>query len=96
LVVYKLIIELGDNISHILILKGDYMNEEIERENREMNEVWDKAIYNARKAFRKTFDDAGYDAAFWTIVIISHSISSDFDGILETKTWDEIDSYGFD
>ena len=80
---------------HMLII-GDYMNEEIERENREMDEVWDKAIYNARKAFSKTFDDAGYDAAFWTIVIISHSISSDFEGILETKTWDELDSYGFE
>ena len=59
----------------------------------ELNKLWDKAIYNARRAFQKTFEDEGYDAAYWTIRIISHKISSNFDSILETKTWDEYGNY---
>lgn len=64
-----------------------------------MNEediIWDKAIYNARKAFKQTFTDEGYDAAYWTIKIISHSLSSDFNSFLETKIWHEYGSYGVD
>lgn len=71
-----------------------YDKEAIDEENKRMNEVWDRAIYNAQKAFKDTFSEEDYDAAFWTIVIISHSLSSEFDSILETKTWDELGSYG--
>ena len=68
------------------------MSEEVD-ELEEMNAIWDKAIYNARKAFEDTFTDEGYDAAYWTIKIISHSLASSFDAIMETKTWDEYGSY---
>jgi len=64
-----------------------------EIENRKENAVWDKAIYNARKAFEQTFEAEGYDAAYWTIKIISHSVSSDFKSFIETKTWDEYGNY---
>ena len=67
--------------------------EEIERENKELDELWNEAIYNARKAFEQTFEAEGYDAAYWIIKIISHSVSSDFKSILETKKWDEYGSY---
>ena len=67
--------------------------EEIEIEARELDALWDKAIYNARKAFEKTFSDENYDSAYWTIKIVSHSLTSDFDGILDTKTWDEYGRY---
>lgn len=68
--------------------------DEIEKENEHLNAVWDKAIYNAHKAFNDTFEEQGYDAAYWTIKIISHSVSSDFKSFLETKTWDEYGNYG--
>jgi len=67
--------------------------EEIDESNRELDEVWNKAIYNARKAFKDTFEEEGYDAAYWTIKIISHGMSSGLTEILETKTWDEYGSY---
>ena len=67
--------------------------EEIDVEIEEMNALWDKAIYNARKAFEDTFNNEGYDAAYWTIKIISHSMSTSFDAILQTKTWDEYGNY---
>ena len=68
-------------------------NDEFEDENKELNDLWDKAMYNARMAFEKTFNDDGYDPAYWTIRIVSHKLSIGFDSILETKTWDEYGNY---
>ena len=68
-------------------------DEDINESVREIDEVWNRAIYNARRAFEKTFEDEGYDSAYWTIKIISHSVSSDFKSFLETKTWDEYGNY---
>ena len=56
-------------------------------------EVWDKAIRNAKKAFNKTFEKAGYDAAYWTIEIISHSMNSDFKSIMKTKISNNLGEY---
>ena len=61
--------------------------------NEDDDDIWDKAIRNAVKAFKDTFDEEDLDATYWTIKIISHSMSSGFDGILETKPWDEYGNY---
>jgi hypothetical protein len=70
------------------------MMDEVDEENKKLNRVWDEALYNARQAFQKTFTDEGYDAAYWTIRIVSHSLDMEFKQVLETKTWDELGSYG--
>jgi hypothetical protein len=70
------------------------MMDEVDEENKKLNRVWDEAIYNARQAFQKTFSDYDYDAAYWTIRIVSHSLDMEFKKVLETKTWDELGSYG--
>ena len=62
-------------------------------EEKSEDEIWDEAIRNARKAFEDTFSEYDLDAAYWTIQIISHSLSNSFDEILRTKTWDELGSY---
>ena len=59
----------------------------------DIDEIWDKAIRNARKAFYKTFEDEGYDGACWALMIKSYSISSDFDAILQTKSFDNLVQY---
>ncbi len=64
-----------------------------EEEHHKMDILWDLAIYNARKAFEKTFSDEDYDSAFWTINIISHKLSHTLDSFLETKTWNEYGQY---
>ena len=56
-----------------------------------MEEEWkitSEAIYNAKKAFYKTIEEAGYDGAYWNLRIEADMLSSDFRSILERFIYD--------
>lgn len=60
-------------------------------EEKSMDEIWDLAIRNAVDAFDKTFEEYNLDAAFWSIEVVSNSLSSDFDYVLATKTFSNME-----
>ena len=70
-----------------MIDRGDGKISQIDKE------TWDvqqEAIRNAVNAFYETFEKHDLDGAFWSLRLEVRNISMDFDSVLETQTWDDL------